>query len=71
MRSGHFLGLLPWIGTFLLSASIAHVAESALASSGQPADVTGCCQTPSKELTFSQLPTSGNRSLDLVYVHFR
>jgi hypothetical protein len=70
MRIGRFLRLLPWIGTFLLSASIAHVAESALASGGQPAVVTGC-QTPCEELTFSQLPTPGDRSPDLVYVHFR
>jgi hypothetical protein len=69
MRVGHFLGLLPWIGMFLLSASIANIAESALAS-GQPAVVTRF-QTPSEELTFSQLPAPVDRSPDLVYVHFR
>jgi hypothetical protein len=68
MRIGRFLTLLPWIGTMLLSATIAHVAETALASGGQPAVVTGC-QTPPAELTFSPLPMPDDRSPDLVYVH--
>jgi hypothetical protein len=68
MRIGRLL--LPWIGTMLVSATIAHVAESALASGGQPAVVTGCQATPA-ELAFSPLPTSGATSPDLVYVHFK
>ena len=68
MRIGRLL--LPWLGAMLVSATIAHAAESVLASGGQPAVVTGC-QAASAELDFAQLPTPRAASPDLVYVHFR
>ena len=68
MRIGRFL--LPWIGAMLVSAAIAHAAESALASGGQSAVVTGCQAAPA-DLAFAQLPTPRSVSPDLVYVHFR
>ena len=68
MRSGRLL--LPWIGTMLVSATIAHAAESALTSAGQSAVVTGCQDAPA-ELAFAQLPTPRAISPDMVYVHFK
>jgi len=45
MRIGRLL--LPWIGAMLVSATIAHAAESALVSGGgQPAVVAGCQVSP-------------------------
>jgi hypothetical protein len=68
MRIGRFL--LPWIGAMLLSATIVHAAESVLASSGQPAVVTGCQAAPA-ELAFAQLPRPRTTSDDIAYVHFK
>jgi hypothetical protein len=68
MRIGRLL--LPWVGALLVSATIAHAAESALANGGQPAVVTGCQAAPA-ELDFAQLPTSHAISPDMVYVRFR
>jgi hypothetical protein len=68
MRIGRLF--LPWIGAMLVSATIALAAESALASGGQPAAVTGCDAAPA-ELPFAQLPTPRSISPDMVYVHFR
>ena len=62
--------LLPWIGAMLVSATVAYAAESALASGGQSAVVTGCQAGPA-ELAFAQLPTPRATSPDLVYVHFK
>lgn len=67
MRIGRLL--LPWIGTMLVSATISHAAESALASGGQPATVTSC-QAPPAELAFSPLPTTRATSPDIRFVHF-
>ena len=68
MRIGRFV--LPFIGTMVVSATIAHAAESALASRGQSAVATDC-QTAQADPAFAQLPTSRAISPDLVYVHFR
>ena len=68
MRIGRLL--LPWIGTILLSATIAHAAESALTSAGQPAVVTGCQPAPA-ELAFAQLPAPRVTSPEMAYVRFK
>jgi hypothetical protein len=54
----------------LVSATIAYAAESALASSAQPAVVTSCQAAPA-ELAFAQLPTTSAISPDVAYVHFK
>jgi len=54
----------------LVSATIAHAAESALTSGGQSVVVTGCQAAPA-ELDFAQLPTPRAISPDMVYVHFK
>jgi hypothetical protein len=68
MRIGRLL--LPFIGTMLVSATIAHAAESALASGGQSTAVTDC-QAGAADPAFAQLPSPRAISPDLVYVHFR
>ena len=68
MRIGRLL--LPWIGAMLVSATIAHAAESALTSGGQSAVVTGCQPAPA-ELAFAQLPTPRATSPEMAYVHFK
>jgi hypothetical protein len=68
MRIGRLL--LLWIGAMLVSATIAHAAESMLVSGGQPAVVTGC-QAPPAELALAQLPTPRATSGDVAYMHFK
>ena len=68
MRIGRLL--LPWIGTMLVSAAIAHAAESALASGRQPAVVTGCQAAPA-ELAIAQLPTPRALPPDVVFMHVK
>ncbi len=68
MRIGRLL--LPWIGAMLVSAAIAHAAESALASGGQSAVVRACQGAPAA-LAFAELPTSRAISPDMAYVHFK
>jgi hypothetical protein len=68
MRIGCFL--LPWIGAMLVSATIAHAVESAVASGGHSAIVPGCQAAPA-ELTFAPVPTPRATSPDLMYVRFK
>ena len=68
MRIGRLL--LPWIGAMLVSATIAHAAETALLSGEQQAFMAGCQAAPA-ELAFAQLPTTRNTSPDVAYVRFK
>ena len=68
MRIGHFL--FPWIGALLVSATIAHAADSALTRADQAA-VVSSRQAALAELRLAQLATPRTTSSEVMYVHFK